>query len=38
MPDGSFVPRLPGYRRWLWDGKFCGSISDWERVRGFERL
>ena len=27
MPDGSFVPRLPGYRRWLWDGEFCGSIS-----------
>jgi predicted acetyltransferase len=27
MPDGTFVPRLPGYRRWLWDGDFCGSIS-----------
>lgn len=27
MPDGSTVPRLPGYRRWLWDGEFCGSIS-----------
>ncbi len=27
MPDCSFVPRLPGYRRWLWDGEFCGSIS-----------
>lgn len=27
MPDGSFVPRLPGYRRWMWDGEFCGSIS-----------
>ena len=27
MPDGSFVPRLPGYRRWLWDGEFCGSIG-----------
>jgi len=27
MPDGTFVPRLPGYRRWLWDGEFCGSIS-----------
>jgi predicted acetyltransferase len=27
MPDGSRVPRLPGYRRWLWDGEFCGSIG-----------
>ena len=27
MPDGTVVPRLPGYRRWLWDGEFCGSIA-----------
>ncbi len=27
MPDGSFVPRLPGFRRWMWDGEFAGSIS-----------
>jgi predicted acetyltransferase len=27
LPDGSSVPRLPGYRRWLWDGEFCGSIG-----------
>ena len=27
LPDGSRVPRLPGYRRWMWDGDFCGSIS-----------
>lgn len=27
MPDGSTVPRLPGFRRWLWDGEFCGSIG-----------
>ena len=27
LPDGSKVARLPGYRRWLWDGEFCGSIS-----------
>jgi predicted acetyltransferase len=27
MPDGTTVPRLPGYRRWLWDGEFCGSIG-----------
>jgi predicted acetyltransferase len=27
LPDGSEVPRLPGYRRWMWDGDFCGSIG-----------
>ena len=27
LPDGSFAPRLPGYRLWMWDGEFCGSIS-----------
>lgn len=28
LPDGSAVPRLPGFRRWLWDdGQFCGSIG-----------
>jgi predicted acetyltransferase len=27
MPDGTTVPRLPGYRRWMWDGDFCGSIG-----------
>ena len=27
LPDGSEVPRIPGYRRWLWDGEFCGSIG-----------
>ncbi|WP_296341796.1 GNAT family N-acetyltransferase [Reyranella sp.] len=27
LPDGTFVARLPGYRRWMWDGGFCGSIS-----------
>jgi len=27
LPDGSTVPRLPGYRRWMWDGAFCGSIG-----------
>lgn len=27
LPDGSTVPRIPGYRRWLWDGEFCGSIG-----------
>lgn len=27
LPDGSLVPRLPGFRRWIWDGTFCGSIG-----------
>lgn len=27
LPDGSQVPRLPGFRLWMWDGEFCGSIG-----------
>lgn len=27
LPDGSRVPRLPGYSLWMWDGEFCGAIS-----------
>jgi predicted acetyltransferase len=27
LGDGTTVPRLPGYRRWMWDGEFCGSIG-----------
>ncbi|WP_444766824.1 GNAT family N-acetyltransferase [Roseateles sp.] len=27
MPDGSKVRRLPGYKCWMWDGEFCGSID-----------
>ena len=27
LPDGSKVPRLPGYSRWMWDGEFCGAIG-----------
>lgn len=27
LPDGQLVPRLPGYRKWIWDGTFCGSIN-----------
>ncbi len=25
--DGTTAPRLPGFRRWMWDGEFCGSIG-----------
>lgn len=25
--DGTLSPRLPGYRRWIWDDGFCGSIG-----------
>ena len=27
LPDGSQVPRLPGYRLWISDGEFCGLIG-----------
>ena len=27
LPDGSTVQRLPGYRLWMWDGEFGGSIG-----------
>lgn len=27
LPDGSTVARIPGIRRWLWDGEFCGTIG-----------
>jgi predicted acetyltransferase len=27
LPDGSQVPRLPGYQYWMWDGEFCGVIN-----------
>jgi predicted acetyltransferase len=27
LPDGSKVPRLPGYRLWISDGEFCGIVS-----------
>ncbi|HEY3159216.1 MAG TPA: GNAT family N-acetyltransferase [Vicinamibacterales bacterium] len=32
LPDGTTVPRLPGFQRWMWDGEFCGSIGfRWQR-------
>ncbi|MFY9720501.1 MAG: GNAT family N-acetyltransferase [Candidatus Cybelea sp.] len=27
LPDGSRVPRLPGFQRWMWDGDIAGSIG-----------
>ena len=27
LPDGSQARRIPGYRRWMWDGEFCGAIG-----------
>ena len=27
LPNGTQVPRLPGFRMWMWDGSFCGSIN-----------
>lgn len=35
LPDGSTVPRLPGFRRWIWNtaaNSFAGAISfRWQR-------
>src|SRR5512140_3677577 len=27
LPDGSEAARIPGYRLWMWDGEFCGTIG-----------
>lgn len=27
MPNGTLLPRLPGYRKWMWDGEFVGTIG-----------
>jgi predicted acetyltransferase len=37
MPDGSTRKRLPGFRKWMWDGEFCGSIG-FRWVPGTEEL
>jgi predicted acetyltransferase len=37
LPDGSTVPRLPGYNRWMWDGEFCG-VAGFRWQRGTEAL
>lgn len=32
LPNGSTVPRLPGFRRWMWDDGFCGQVNfRWQR-------
>lgn len=32
VADGSLVPRLPSFRRWIWADGFCGSIElRWQR-------
>jgi predicted acetyltransferase len=32
QPDGTEVPRLPQYTRWMWDGEFAGIITfRWQR-------
>lgn len=27
LPDGTVVKRLPGIKRWIWDGELCGSVG-----------
>jgi predicted acetyltransferase len=27
LPDGTTATRLPGFRLWIWDTEFCGSIG-----------
>lgn len=27
LPDGSTAQHIPGFKRWLWDGEFCGMIG-----------
>lgn len=27
LPNGSTARRIPGYRKWMWDGEFCGVIG-----------
>ena len=27
LPDGTIVPRLPGFSLWMWDGEFAGGIG-----------
>ena len=27
LPDGSMANRIPGFRKWVWDGEFCGAVN-----------
>lgn len=27
LASGAALPRIPGYRMWMWDGEFCGAIG-----------
>lgn len=27
LPNGEFVPRLPGFTLWMWDGEFCARST-----------
>jgi predicted acetyltransferase len=27
LPDGTVIPRLPGYRKFMWDGAFAGTVG-----------
>jgi predicted acetyltransferase len=27
LPDGTSAAPVPGFKRWMWDGSFCGSIQ-----------
>lgn len=27
LPDGTKANRLPGFKKWMWDGEFCGVIG-----------
>jgi len=27
LKDGTTVPRLPGFHKWIWDGEFCGAVG-----------
>jgi predicted acetyltransferase len=36
LPDGTLVPRMAGFNRWMWDGEVAGMISFRWLVGGIE--
>ena len=38
LADGTTVPCLPGYRKWMWDGEYCGGIGFRWKADGDESL